>query len=137
MVAKMAPMGLISLNDFHKRCLHPGKALSVYLHALKKPLSQPMPDLEEGVRILSGLLASVSRQLRATGKTTDLDKVMERARLLMTMEEQEHTAAVRGTAPTGSSDSTDRAGCPCRRELFDASGRTHTTSLTKSAPIPR
>ena len=101
MVAKMAPMGFVSLDDFHKRSLHPGEALSVYLHALKKLLSQAMPNLEEGVRnqlllhqLLSGLPASVSRQLRATGETTDLDKVMERARLLMTMEEQKHTAAV-------------------------------------------
>lgn len=103
MVAKMAPMGFISLDDFHKRCLHPGEALPVYLHTLKKLLSQAMPDLDGEARnqlllhqLLSGLPASVSKQLRATGETTKLDKVMERARLLLAMEDQEHAAAVAG-----------------------------------------
>ena len=45
-VEKMAPQSFISLDDFHKRRLHPGEPISVYVHELKKLLSQAMPELD-------------------------------------------------------------------------------------------
>lgn len=101
MNSRMAPMGFVSLDEFHKRKLRPGEALSVFLLDLKKLLSQAMPVLEGRARnqllihqLLAGLPITVSRQLRAIGETTDLDKVMERARLLMTMDQHEQTASI-------------------------------------------
>lgn len=101
MISKMAPLGFVLLDDFHKRKLHPGEALSVYVHDLKKLLSQAMPTLAGAARdqlllhqLLEGIPNTVSRQIRATGETTDLERVIERARLLMTMEHQEQIATV-------------------------------------------
>ena len=101
MIANLAPMGFVSLDDFHKRKLHPGESLSVFMHTLKKLLSQAMPALEGEARdqllvhqLLKGLPRPVSRQIRATGETADLGKIVERARLLMTMENHEQTATV-------------------------------------------
>ena len=34
MVAKMAPVGFVSLEDFHRRKLQPGEAVSVFVHDL-------------------------------------------------------------------------------------------------------
>ena len=42
----------------------------------------------------------MSRQLRAAGEISDLDKLLERAKLLLTIEEQEKTAAVHATVPS-------------------------------------
>ena len=42
-------------------------------------------------QFLLGLPTGISCQLRATRKTTELDAVMNRAQLLMTLEEQEHS----------------------------------------------
>ena len=44
-------------------------------------------------QFVSGLLANISKQLRATGEVNDMDAVMEQAKLLMTMEEPHKTAA--------------------------------------------
>ena len=78
-------------------CLHPGEALSVCLHALKKLLSQVMLDLEEISFYCTSFCRACQPQPVGNSETTALDKVMERARLLMTMEEQKHTAAVAET----------------------------------------
>ena len=100
-MTNLAPMGFVSLDDFHKRKPHPGEALSVFTHGLKKLLSQAIPALEGEERdqllvhqLLEGLPRPVSRQIRAIGETADLGKVVERARLLMTMENHEQTATV-------------------------------------------
>ena len=101
MIANLAPMGFVSLDDFHKRKLRPGEALSMYVHDLKKLLSQAMPALAGEARdqllihqLLDGVPAAVSKQIRATGETAQLGKVVERARLLMTMENREQAAAI-------------------------------------------
>ena len=103
MLAKMAPVGFVSLTEFHARTLRPGEALSVFMHELKKLLGQAMVDLDATTRdkllmhqLLSGLPPAISRQLRATGDVDNLEKMVERAKLLMTIdsEQQEQAAAV-------------------------------------------
>ena len=44
-------------------------------------------------QFVSGLLANISKQLRATGEVNDMNAVMEQAKLLMMMEEPHKTAA--------------------------------------------
>ena len=39
------PMSFISLDNFHKRVLHPGELLSLYVHELKQLLNQAMPGI--------------------------------------------------------------------------------------------
>ena len=60
-----------------------------------------MPNLEASARnqlllyqLLAGLPNSISKQLRATGDTTDLEKVLEQAHLLIMIEDQPEQAAV-------------------------------------------
>ena len=60
-----------------------------------------MPGAEAATRtqlvlhqFVTGLPAHVSKQLRVTGKVGDLDKVLERAQLLLTIEKQEKSAAI-------------------------------------------
>ena len=43
----------------------------------------------------TGLPSAVSRQLRATSESYDLEKALERAKLLMTIKNEEQTAAVK------------------------------------------
>jgi hypothetical protein len=86
------------------------------INVLKMLLSQAMPNLEDRARNqLSGLPTSVSKQLCATGEATELDKVVERARPLIIMEEREHTAVAavtkRETAIAATSDRIDRTSC--------------------------
>ena len=99
----MAPVGFVSLAEFHARKLRPGEALSVFVHKLKMLLGQAMVSLDAATRnklrihqFLSGLPPAISRQLQATGEVDNLEKVVERARLLMTIdsEQQEQAAAV-------------------------------------------
>ena len=47
---KMAPMGFLSLEDFHRRKLQPGESVSVYVHDLKRLLDQAMPKLDKKAR---------------------------------------------------------------------------------------
>lgn len=102
-LAKMAPVGFVSLGDFHSRKLKPGESLSVFLHELKKLLGQAIPNLDTPTRdklllhqLLAGIPPNVSRQLRATGEVDDVEKVLQRAKLLMTIdrEQQEQVATV-------------------------------------------
>ena len=73
--------------------------ISLYLQKLKMLLDQAMPGLAAKERqqlllhqFLAGLPVSVSQQLCATGDTKVLDQVVERAKLLMVVQEQ--TAAI-------------------------------------------
>lgn len=100
-INRMTPMGFVTLEGFHRRRLRPGEALSIFLHDLKKLLNQAMPDIDATARgqlllhqFLAGLPDSISKQLRATGETTDLDKTVERARLLMALDDREQAAVV-------------------------------------------
>ena len=101
LIARMAPVRFVSLGDFHARQLRPGESLSVFLHELKRLLDQAMPEAESATRtqlvlhqFITGLPVHVSKQLRATGEVSDLDKVLERAQLLLTIEKQEKSAAI-------------------------------------------
>ena len=101
LVKAMMPMEFVSLDDFHRRKLRPGEALSVFVHAMKKLLEQAMPSLDKSARdqlllhqFLAGLPDNVSRQLRATGEIKALDVAVVRARLLMTIDGHGQAAAV-------------------------------------------
>ena len=101
MLEKMTPMKFVTLEEFHQRKLRPGEALPLFIHDLKKLLDRAMPDVDAAARgqlllhqFLAGLPTAVSRQLRASGETKELEKTVERARLLMALDNQEHAAAV-------------------------------------------
>ena len=92
-IEKIMHMEFSTLEDFHHRKLHPGEALPVFIHELKTLLKHAMPDIDDASRsqlllhqFLAGIPSTISRQLRATGETTDLDKTVTRARLLMPMD---------------------------------------------------
>ena len=97
----MAPVQFVSLEDFRAWKLRPNEALSVFLHELRQMLKQAMPEAGEATQkqlllhqFVSGLPVNISKQLRATGALDNLDVVVERAKLLMTIEEPQKTAAV-------------------------------------------
>lgn len=97
----LMPMEFVSLDEFHRRKMRPGEALSVFVHDLKKLLEQAMPGLDKTARdqlllhqFLAGVPDAVSRQLRATGETKTLDAAVVRARLLMTIDDHGQAAAV-------------------------------------------
>ena len=101
LVKAMMPMEFVSLDDFHRRKLRPGEALSVFVHAMKKLLEQAMPSLDKLARdqlllhqFLPGLPDKVGRQLRASGEIKTLAAAIERARLLMTIDDHGQSAAV-------------------------------------------
>ena len=88
------PMSFISLDDFHKRVLRPQEPLSLYVHELKQLLNQAMPEITAPTaeqlllhQFLTGLPQEVSKQLRATGATDTLKTALERAKILMTVEQ--------------------------------------------------
>jgi len=94
-VEKMAPQAFVSLDDFHKRRLHPGEPISVYVHELKKLLDQAMPGLDTGARdqlllhqFLAGIPRDISKPIRAASDVKSLDQAMERARLLMAVDSE-------------------------------------------------
>ena len=105
----MAPTEFVSLQEFHSRKLRPGKAIALYLHDLKQLLQQAMPGLAENTsnrlllhQFLAELPGSISRQLRASGDTKDLDTVVQRAKVLMTVSEHEQVAALTTMSTTPS-----------------------------------
>ena len=46
----MMPMNFVSLDEFHRRKLHPGEAISLYVHNLRKLLSHTLPKAEHGAK---------------------------------------------------------------------------------------
>ena len=104
LIKKMAPTEFVSLEEFHSRKMRPGEAIALYLHDLKRLLRQAMPELAENAtkplllhQFLSGLPGPVSRQLRATGDTKELEAVVQRAKVLMAVSDQQQTAAMTTT----------------------------------------
>ena len=94
------PMAFTSLEEFHHRKLHPGESLSVYVHNLKLLIECAMQGIDATSRgqllvhqFLAGISLQVSQQLRAMGDTIDLQQVVEKARLLMTIKEQPENVA--------------------------------------------
>ena len=66
----------------------------MYLHKLKQLLRRAMLDTDAGTRdqllhhhFVSELPTQISKQLRATGEMNDLDRVIEQAKLLLTIED--------------------------------------------------
>ena len=99
MIKSLLPTEFLTLEQFHQRKLIPGESLSVFLYDLKKLLQHAMPDVTADVRSqlllhqrLVGLPTAVSKQLRANGDVNDLEKTIERARLLLSLEEERPTA---------------------------------------------
>ena len=100
-------MSFVSLDDFHARRLRPAESLPVFVHSLKRLLGQAMPDVEEGTRkqllrhqFLAGLPAAISKQLRATGEIDDLEKMVDWAKLLLTLDHEERAATVGPPMPS-------------------------------------
>ena len=92
----LMPMNFVSLDDFHRRKLRPGEAITLYAHELRKLLTHAIPDMAAASKeplllhqFLSGIPESISRQLRVSGEIKTLDKAIERARLLMTIEPEQ------------------------------------------------
>ena len=107
LVGKMTPLPFTALEEFHARKLYPGEALSLFTQDLKQPLQTAIPRLDKKAgeqmsihQFLTGLPTTISRQLHATGEMNELDKVVERARLLMTIDNQDplHSVAATGTS---------------------------------------
>ena len=89
----MMLMSFVSLDDFHRRKLRPGEAVSLFVHNLRKVLSHALPEAGQGAKeplllhqFLAGIPEPIARQLRASGEVTTLDKAITRARLLMTID---------------------------------------------------
>ena len=77
----MLPMNFVSLDDFHRRKLRPGKAISLYVHDLRKLLSHALPDTAQAAKeplflhqFLAGIPEAIARQLRASGEVDTLEK---------------------------------------------------------------
>ena len=49
-IAGMAPMRFVSLDDFRARRLNPGEPLPVFLHELKQLSKKAMPDADAAMR---------------------------------------------------------------------------------------
>jgi len=85
--------------------LDPGEALSVYVHNLKVLIERAMPGIDttsHGQLLLHQFLASIpghiSQQLQAMSNTTDLQRVVEKACLLMSINEQPANIATSSNA---------------------------------------
>ena len=106
MIERLGPMQFVSMIDFHHRQLLPGESLPVFVHELKRLIDQAMPEADAITRqkllihqFLAGLPIEISKQLRATGEIEELDKLVQRARLLMTLKEKEQSAAIEQQMP--------------------------------------
>ena len=89
-IERMSPVQFVSIDGVYRRKLLPGEPLSVFAHELKRLMDQAMPDADAGTRkqllthqFLTGIPDEVSKQLRAAGETDDLERIIQRAKLLM------------------------------------------------------
>ena len=71
---EIVPMKFVTLEEFHQRKLHPGEALPLFIHDLKKLLDRAMPDVDATARgqpllrqFLAGLPAAVSTKWYTIG----------------------------------------------------------------------
>ncbi|KAL5500252.1 hypothetical protein EMCRGX_G011777 [Ephydatia muelleri] len=97
----LMPTEFVTLDKFHNRRLLPGEALSVFVHDLKKLLSHAMPGIEANAKdqlllhqLMAGLPTSITKQLRASGEIKNFNDTVQRARLLLSIEEQHSVVAV-------------------------------------------
>ena len=70
LISKLTPALFVTMDEFHQRKHLPGKALSVFIHHLKKLLLQAMPDLDTTTcdqlllhQFMAGLPQAVNQQL--------------------------------------------------------------------------
>ena len=101
LIERLEPMQFVSMDDFHHRRLLPSESLPVFAHDLKRLIDQAMPDADADTQqkllihqFLMGLPAEISKQLRAMGEIEELHKLVQHARLLMTLTQRENSAAV-------------------------------------------
>ena len=102
LIKKLAPLEFVLLEEFQKRAIFLGESVRMYCYELKRLLWQAMPELSDDAskqllihQFLTGLPAPISRQLRAAGDTTNLEQLVERAKVLMVVDGGEgKTAAV-------------------------------------------
>ena len=107
LIRKLAPLEFVSLEQFQKRAIFPGESVGMYLYEMKRLLRQAMPELSDDAsrqllihQFLTGLPAPVSRQLRAVGNMTNLEQLVERAKVLMVVDSSdEKIAAVQSEPP--------------------------------------
>ena len=118
LIVKMAPLPFTALEEFHAWKLRPGEPLPLITQDLKRLLQSAVPGLDVNAReqmlihqFLTGLLTDISRQLRATEEAKELTKVVERACLLMTIDNQsslQSVAACASTVDTGTKEEMSR-----------------------------
>ena len=109
LISKLQPAEFVFLDAFHHRKMRPDESPSLYLHRLKQLLDQTLPNLGVEARkgllkhqFISGLSPGVGHQLKATGATEmELDDLVDKARLLMTIDEQASIAAIRSESIEG------------------------------------
>ena len=101
LVSRITPNAFTTIEQFRQRKLIPDEALSLFLHDLKQLLDQVKPKLDTGAReqliihqFLAGLPGTVSTQLRAAGDTTNLQTTFDRAKLLMSLEDEQTVATI-------------------------------------------
>ena len=102
LIKKMVPLEFVWLEEFQKQSIFPGESVGMYLYELKRLLQQAMPELTVEAtkqlpihQFLMGLPALLSWQLWAGGNTTDLDELVQHAKILMLVDcDERQTAAV-------------------------------------------
>ena len=79
----------------------------MFVGDLKQLLEQAMPEVSPAMRnqllshqFLMGLPAQMRKQLRTAGEVDDLDKMVEQAKLLLMLDQEEKVATVGGTNKT-------------------------------------
>ena len=92
LIKKLTPPSFTILDEFHVRKLRPGKTRSIFTQDLKRLLQLAMPGLENEAKdkllihqFLAGLPADISWRLHVSGDLRQFPVVVERARLLMTV----------------------------------------------------
>ena len=90
---RMGPVKFVSMDDFHHRRSLPHEPLSVFSHELKRLIDQAMPKADADTRnqllihqFLNGLTTEISKQLHAIGEIDDLGQLVQRAKLIMTID---------------------------------------------------
>ena len=111
---KLLPMAFTALDEFNRRSIRPGETLPLFLHDLKRLLDRAMPDLPNEAReqlllhqLLAGLPSSISKQLRSTGDTKQLEPTAERARLLMMIDDDHERRGVTSISQDRSCEHTE------------------------------
>jgi len=85
------PMGFVSLDEFHQRKLHPGEAILVFIHNLKKLLGIAVPSLNKEAKdplLLHQVRGQLARSYNTAVMSVRRSKTLESVRLLMAVDSQ-------------------------------------------------